>query len=165
MLNSRWTLWVVLLLITIAASVWDLPGAKTQDDLFNVPQRVAGTKPDNTPSAVVAAAAPSSAAAVMASTAKPANLFPVGNWAPPPPKVAKAIAVVRQAPPLPFTYLGKVLEGNSIVVFLSEGDRTHLVRTGDVVANYRVQQVTPSDMTLLYIPLDETQKLNFGSSN
>jgi hypothetical protein len=39
------------------------------------------------------------------------------------------------------------------------------VRSGDVVATYRVQEITAKDMTLVYTPLEETQKLNFGSAN
>jgi hypothetical protein len=102
-------------------------------------------------------------AATRPATSGPADLFPVLSWLPVPPKVTKTLA--KQAPQLPFSYLGKVMEGNSIVVFLSEGDRTHLVHTGDVVANYRIQEITAKDMTLIYLPLDETQKINFGSAN
>lgn len=91
------------------------------------------------------------------------NLFPVRGWLPPPP-VAQAVAAPK-APPLPFKYLGKVLEDGGVVAFVSEGTRTHLLRKGDALPPYRVENVTPQEATLVYLPLNETQRLNFGSAN
>jgi hypothetical protein len=93
----------------------------------------------------------------------PADLFPVRSWLPPPP-VAQA-APAPKAPPLPFKYLGKVLEEGVVVAFVSEGTRTHLLRKGDALPPYRVDNVTPQELTLVYLPLNETQRLNFGSAN
>lgn len=93
----------------------------------------------------------------------PADLFPARSWVPPPP-LAQA-APVPKAPPLPFKYLGKVLEEGAVVAFVSEGTRTHLLRKGDTLPPYRVDNVTPQEVTLIYLPLNETQRLNFGSAN
>jgi hypothetical protein len=93
----------------------------------------------------------------------PADLFPVRSWLPPPP-VAQA-APAPKAPPLPFKYLGKVLEEGVVVAFVSEGTRTHLLRKGDALPPYRVDNVTPQELTLVYLPLNETQRLNFESAN
>lgn len=69
------------------------------------------------------------------------------------------------APPLPFRYLGKMFDGPEVVAFLAEGTRTLLLRRGDVVANYKVVEVTAEQMTLVYLPLNQTQKLPFGSAH
>lgn len=99
-------------------------------------------------------------------TPQTANLFAVHNWQPPPPPQPKAApAPAPTAPALPFRYLGKVLEQGQVIAFLAVRTRTHLLRQGDVVANYRVLDVTPTEMTFIYIPLNQQQVLTFGSAN
>ncbi len=93
-----------------------------------------------------------------------ANLFPPGGWQPPSPPAATAV-VAPKAPPLPFRYLGRLLDGPRTVVFLGQGPRTHLVQEGDLIADYRAERVDPRGMTLLYLPLNEKQFLTFGSQN
>jgi len=162
MLRSRWTLWLGLLAVLMAASVWDWTRPQPQDDLFDT------TRPVSRALATAVSAAPVEKvekARAGVSELRPLDLFAVRSWEPAPVKSANTRPQAASAPPLPFTYLGKVMEGESIVVFLSEGGRTHLVRMGDVVARYRVQEITANDMTLVYTPLEETQKLNFGSAN
>jgi hypothetical protein len=59
-------------------------------------------------------------------------------------------------------------EGGAVVVFLAEGAadaRPRLVRQGDPWPNYRVDEITPQGMRLTYLPLNETQRLLFGSPN
>ena len=51
------------------------------------------------------------------------------------------------------------------MVFVDQGARTHLLRKGDVLADYKVEQITPAEMTLVYLPLNEKQRLTFGSAN
>jgi hypothetical protein len=91
-----------------------------------------------------------------------ANLFAARSWLPPP-------VVIRvedpKAPPLPFLYLGKVLEEDGVVAFLKQGERTLLVHRGETHANYRVEDITPSHMTFVYLPLNEKQRLIFGTAN
>ena len=162
MLRSRWTLWLGLLAVLIAASVWDWTHPQPQDDLFDTARPVS-----RAPAMAVSVAPVEKVEKTKASGSetRPVDLFAVRSWEPAPLKSAKTQPGAVNAPPLPFTYLGKVMEGESFVVFLSEGGRTHLVRSGDVVATYRVQEITAKDMTLVYTPLEETQKLNFGSAN
>jgi hypothetical protein len=76
---------------------------------------------------------------------------------PPPPK--------PQAPPLPFTYMGKLIEDGRIVVFLTQGDRNHIVRQGDTIdGTYRVDAVTEQGLSLTYLPLKQRQELAFGGA-
>jgi hypothetical protein len=63
---------------------------------------------------------------------------------------------------LPFRYLGKLLEEDAVMVFLAQGARTHLAHKGDVLMDYKVEEITPARMTLVYLPLNEKQYLTFG---
>ncbi|MDO8314896.1 MAG: secretion system X translation initiation factor [Rugosibacter sp.] len=91
------------------------------------------------------------------------DLFASHSWQPPPPPPPKPAA--PKAPPLPFLYLGKVLEGGEILVFLGQGTRTHLLRRGDVLAEYKIDEITPTEITFVYLPLNQKQHLTFGSAN
>lgn len=97
------------------------------------------------------------------------NLFAAHSWqppAPPPPVAVRAPA--PQAPPLPYRYVGRMEDNGAVVVFLAEGGaetRPRLVRQGDQWPNYRVDEITPQGMRLTYLPLNETQRLLFGSPN
>jgi hypothetical protein len=91
------------------------------------------------------------------------DVFASRSWQPPPPPPPKAQAPT--APPLPFLYLGKVLEEGAVMVFLAQGARTFLAHKGDVLLDYKVEEITPARMTLVYLPLNEKQYLTFGSEN
>lgn len=92
-----------------------------------------------------------------------ADAFAPKSWQPPPPPPPKPEP--PKAPPLPFRYLGKVMEGGEVMAFLGHGARTHLARAGDILADYRIEDITPAAMTLVYLPLNEKQRLTFGSEN
>jgi hypothetical protein len=91
------------------------------------------------------------------------NLFAVRSWQPPPPPAPKAAP--PQAPALPFRYLGKVQDDGQIMVFLGQGAQTHLAKKGDTLSAYKVEDITQAGMTFVYLPLNEKQKLIFGSAN
>lgn len=84
---------------------------------------------------------------------KPAPVV-VARRAPPPPP---------SAPPLPFKYMGKMVSGDEVSVFLIHGNRNLVVHEGDTIdSKYRVEQIADSTMTLTYLPLEQRQILNFG---
>lgn len=92
------------------------------------------------------------------------DLFPPHSWLPP--AVVTSDEAPSGPPPLPFTYLGKMLEGRETVVFLLFQEKTVAVRRADVIdGTYRVEQITPHSMILVYLPLNEKQSLDFGSTN
>lgn len=103
-----------------------------------------------------------------------ADPFVARNWDPPPPKVparlARAVAIEAppapppQAPPLPFTYVGMLDEGDRVTVFLSSANQDFVARQGDVInGSYRVDEVTPQRVVLTYLPLAQQQSLSIGS--
>ena len=93
-----------------------------------------------------------------------ANPFAVRSWTPPPP-VQVVRPVAPKAPPLPFVYLGKMLDGKAVTAFVSMGGQTHLLHGGDTVRDYRVEAISAKEITFVYLPLNEKQRLPFGSEN
>lgn len=83
---------------------------------------------------------------------------------PPPPAPEKKVQeVVRpMAPPLPFSYMGRMVEEDGhVVVYLAQGSRALSVSAGDTIdGSYRVDKVSASQLTLTYLPLDIKQSLN-----
>jgi hypothetical protein len=91
---------------------------------------------------------------------KPAAVPPP---APPGPVVAAPPPPPPSAPALPFTYMGRLVEGEDIAVFLSQGERNLVVREGDTIdATYRVELIAESAITLTYLPLDQRQTIVIG---
>lgn len=82
------------------------------------------------------------------------------NWfiAPPPPPLAKPVA-----PPLPFLYLGKLIEDGEPRVFLNHQGKHLIAKVGDVInGTYSVEEIAGGRMTFLYQPLKEKQLLSIG---
>ena len=98
------------------------------------------------------------------------NLFATLSWKPPPPppppRAAAEPAPPPRAPALPYRYLGRMEEDGRVVAFLAEGTQPvpRVVRQGDMLPNHRVDEITPQGMRLTYLPLNETQRLLFGST-
>lgn len=87
-----------------------------------------------------------------------ANIFRTQSWLPPPPPPPKPPP--PKAPPLPFVYLGQILEGEQISVFLGHQQRTLIVHSGDTIdGTYRIESISPTSATFLYLPLGEQQQL------
>ena len=67
------------------------------------------------------------------------------------------------APPVPYTFIGRLSEDESTTVFLAAGDRNLVVKPGDVIdSNYRVDAVTDTAVSLTYLPLNVKQTLSTG---
>jgi hypothetical protein len=145
----------IALAATLAAALLDWPAPEV------APSARAGV------AAAVAAAAPAPAepAPTLRERFEPqaADAFAPRNWPPPPPP--PPTPEPPMAPPLPFKYLGKVMQEGEVMAFLGQGARTHLARAGDTLADYKVEEITTAEMTFVYLPLNEKQRLSFGSAN
>lgn len=157
MLPLRKVLIGAALVVTLGLSLYDLPESAPEEVIAVKPRSVAVAKPVATPQRVQTLRARFDPTAV--------DLFAPRNWQPLPPPTPPTAVVAPKAPPLSLRYLGKALDREEIMVFVEQGARTHLLRKGDVLADYRVEQITAGDMTLVYLPLNEKQRLIFGSSN
>jgi len=86
------------------------------------------------------------------------DAFAPRNFSPIVPPQAQAPAKA-EAPPLPFRYMGKMLDGDQLAVFLLDGDQSVTVKAGDRVGPYRVDAVTEAEVTFTYVPLKTKQRL------
>ena len=93
------------------------------------------------------------------------DVFAPHSWYVPPAPIAVA-ASVPTAPPLPFVYLGKLLEDGKLTIFLARQDKNFTVREGDLIDDtYRVDAIKGTVMELTYIPLNIRQTLLIGEKN
>lgn len=164
------------LALTLAAVKW----VDGKDERSSAP---AGTRPTvraakpavpPTPSTVVSdAAAPpvelDVSRVVRTRGGKVADAFAPRNWQPAPSPAAIREMQAReilppppppQAPPLPFTYVGRLTEPDRTTVFLSTGSRDIAAAVGETIdGTYRVDAVTATRVELTYLPLDQRQSL------
>lgn len=94
------------------------------------------------------------------------DLFPALSWTPPPPPPPPpAKPLPPTAPPLPFTYLGKKLEGGQWEAYLGRGEEVFIVRAGMALGStYQVKSINPPTLTLEYLPLKQSQTISIGGS-
>ena len=95
----------------------------------------------------------------------PAAVFDAVSWRPPAPQVEVAAPPPTPvAPPFPYTYLGGLSEDGVRTTFFNQGDRVLSVKAGDTVdAVYRVEQMNEKNMTLTYLPLNQSLTVTFRS--
>ena len=99
-----------------------------------------------------------------AATPPAQDLFQSRSWEPPAPVIAPAPPPRPEAPPLPFTYLGKLVEDARTTLFLAREDRNYVVRTGDTIeGTYRIEEIRDEAAVLVYLPLKSKQTLAFAA--
>jgi len=70
------------------------------------------------------------------------------------------------APPLPFKFLGRLVDGDKVVVFLDRNGEGVSASRGDTLQNtYRVEGITDSEIAFTYLPLGTQQKLAIPAPN
>lgn len=100
------------------------------------------------------------------------NVFVPRSWAPPPPPPPKPVPPPEihgppppppptPPPPLPFAYLGQLdIAGEQTVFYLTQGERVHAVKVGDVIdGTYRIEANEGGQLQLTYLPLKARQAL------
>jgi hypothetical protein len=92
-----------------------------------------------------------------------ADLFAARSWRKP--ESAAAAPELPSAPPLPFTYLGRLHAAGSDTAFVAMGERNLVVRPGDLIQDtYRVERVAGSAVTFRHLPTGAEQTLVIGGS-
>lgn len=100
----------------------------------------------------------------MLAVASPVRAFvPPAPAAPCPTPAARSRAA--DAPPLPFTYLGRMLDGDELQVFLARGHDSHIARAGQKIGPYRIEQVSASSVTFTHLPSRTRQVLDIPALN
>jgi hypothetical protein len=78
----------------------------------------------------------------------------------------QGVAADASAPPLPFVYLGKMIEDGKLAVFLSRGEKSYSVHSGQKLdGEYRIDKVTETSVTFTYLPLKTRQTLDIPAVN
>ncbi|HWD30630.1 hypothetical protein ACIKP7_04605 [Pseudomonas caricapapayae] len=130
--------------------------------------------------AVVAVAdkAASAGADAGVQSAKPAalklrDLFPSKSWKPAAqmatvteqPVAVAPVALAPTVPPLPFQFVGRLDDRNDQQVFLQSGEKLYVVRRGDVIDDiYRIEHISATELSVVYLPLHLSQTLSVGSA-
>ena len=64
------------------------------------------------------------------------------------------------APPLPFTYIGKIVDGGRTTVFVGRGADHYEAQAGAEIEQYKVERVTDTQITFVFRPLGTRQVLD-----
>ena len=162
--RQRWLVLGTVLLGTVAAAFFVEDDAVAPVESQRPARRDARARPQ---ASVSLAQAPASAEPALASTVveeAPASIDPFRStsWyvAPPPPPPPKP-----SAPPLPFQFLGQLIEEDGTRVFVSHQGQHLIIKAGDLIAGtYAVEEVAAGKVVFLYLPLKERQVLATGAS-
>jgi hypothetical protein len=93
-------------------------------------------------------------------TAPAADPFAPKDFNPPAREAQQAARPAKpEAPPLPFRYLGKLIEDGKLSVFLANGAESITAKAGEQIGDYRVDKVTESEVQFTYLPLKTKQSL------
>lgn len=158
---------------TLAATAWVATRPEAEPVAAAVP-----AAPVRRPVAVAAAAAvpvgPASAAASARAPWAEVAAAQLAAWQPPPPPppppapppAAPAAPPPPMAPPMPYQMIGRVVEGEGAkaveVALLSGPNNALSVKRGDVIdGQWRVEQVSPSGVSLMWLPAQLPQTLVF----
>lgn len=99
----------------------------------------------------------------------PAPRAPVPTPAPvvaPPVSLNPPLPPKPVAPALPFTYLGRLIDGDKTTVFVSRNNMPHSVSVGDSIGDiYKVDSIADGSIVFVYLPLGEKQTLSIPSRN
>ena len=68
-------------------------------------------------------------------------------------------AAKREAPALPFRYIGKMIDNGQLAVFLQKGDESFSVMAGERVGDYRVDSISENEIRFTYLPMKTKQTL------
>jgi len=89
------------------------------------------------------------------------DAFAPRNFSPIVPAQSQA-AAKPVAPPLPFRYIGKMLDEGKLAVFLANGNDSFAATAGERVGDYRIEKVTETEVVFTYLPLKTKQTLPLG---
>lgn len=92
------------------------------------------------------------------------DIFAVRSWEPPPVAAEMVVAEAPQAPPLPFRFLGRIVEADRRPAYLlADESRVVVVRVGDLIGkNYRVEKYENGRLLFRYRPMNLRQALDVG---
>jgi hypothetical protein len=100
-----------------------------------------------------------------------ADPFAPANFAPapaavPPASPARVPVVKAAAPPLPFRYIGRLLQNGKAEVLLMRGERLYSIAAGERIGDdYLVERIGDASISFTYLPLNLKQSLDLPGIN
>lgn len=89
-----------------------------------------------------------------------AELFGSHNWQPPAIKSGAVLPSAPTAPPMPYKYAGKLVQGGLSSVLLAKGDSVFPIEEGQTLDGvYRVESIGETRITLTYLPLKHKETI------
>ncbi len=171
--SPRQLAWSVALAVTVAATLW---AAQMEEGDVGVTPAPAKARPARQPSA------PAPLPPTLPTNWAPVERAPwpappqaqLAAWAPPAPPPAPpappSLGVRDEpqapvAPSFPYQLIGRLEEGGVSRALLSGGSRSLSAKAGDVIdGQWRVEQVGPSGLSLIWLPGQQPQTINFRPS-
>lgn len=102
------------------------------------------------------------------------DIFLSKSWYVPPVQAAQVVSQQASitppppppsAPPMPFTFVGRMVDGNEVTLFLLRNGQQYTVKKGETLdATYRVDEITSTEAALTHIPTNTRQALVFNSA-
>ena len=161
-----------LLAATAVAAIWPDSGeGETPQPRRHRTDPTAAPAPTTSPNVAIAETAAPAPHDRLDGDAAGGDPFGVRNWAPPPapppPAAAAPIAAAPTAPPLPFTYAGRLeAEPGRWTIYLVRGEQTFAVTKGDEFdGTYRFDGEENGSLLIRFLPLSVTQKLQLSKEN
>lgn len=164
--RQRWTILGSLLAATVIATIWVDDESTLSPTRNERPAKLATTPAQTevqqfkTSDAVKQAATTiQSLAEASEDSSSPSDINPFRSktWfiAPPSPPPPKPVA-----PPLPFRYLGQIVEDGEPRVFVEHQGRHLIIQAGEQIAGtYAVESISPGNVVFVYLPLKEQQTM------
>jgi hypothetical protein len=76
-----------------------------------------------------------------------------------------ATPVRQEVPELPYTYAGKLEENGHTLIFLLKGGQQYVVKEGDRLGKWILQQIEPTMLVFTYRPMNTQVSIKIGDSN
>lgn len=94
---------------------------------------------------------------------RPKNLFAVLQKAEP--EIVREQRVPQPAMPVnPYTYAGKLIENGEVKVFLTNGRKNYVVKTGDTLEDtWQIKSIESTEMILLNLPTQKQVSVQIGA--
>ncbi len=97
------------------------------------------------------------------------GLFQSKSWYTPPPQPPPPVRSLPPpqpvAPSLSFKFIGRMIDGNDVVLFLTKNGRQYTVKVNDILDDtYRVDKIADNLAVLTYLPMNMQQTLTFNST-
>lgn len=167
--RQRWIAYAIALALALVAARW--AGGQDRAEPRSAGAQSARDARDATPAATRTEALPELQLDRLGKRVAPApagDPFQTQSWAPPAESMPRRnLAPPRPvAPPIPFDYIGKMVDDATTIVFLRRQDRNYVVRAGDTLdGTYRVEKVGDDALELVYLPLGARQALPFAPAD